>query len=238
MAKQAAAQKGFLCQMSAPLMNKMAQENPQPDPFIYVDDSSMNSQDDSQLLAGPKKCKKHQERTSFTQTQHKELEALFSCNMFPDKNLQRKLALKLNLPDSTVKIWFRNRRFKMRKQQQQQQKSLKPPNQILPAKNVSTASTSPHFFPPTVSDFCSSFSPQPLGPFNWVGDSVLTESPTSDVQIQDPQLERLVASVPALYSDAYDIAQIMEMYSFPDEDEIASYSFHSLYQYLSPTRPS
>ncbi|KAB1283476.1 F-box only protein 40 [Camelus dromedarius] len=34
-------------------MNKMAQENPQPDPFIYVDDSSMNSQDDSQLLAGP-----------------------------------------------------------------------------------------------------------------------------------------------------------------------------------------
>lgn len=28
-------------------MNKMAQENSQPDPFIYMDDSSMNSQDDS-----------------------------------------------------------------------------------------------------------------------------------------------------------------------------------------------
>ncbi|XP_068401764.1 arginine-fifty homeobox [Eschrichtius robustus] len=185
------------------------------------------------------KWKKPHERTSFTHTQHEELEALFSCNMFPDKNLQRELALKLNLPASTVKIWFRNRWFKKRKQQwQQEQQSLKPPNQVLPAKNVPTASTSPHSFLPAVSDSYSSHSPQPLDPFHWAGDSIITEIATSDVQMQDPQLERLVASVPALYSDAYDIAQIMELYSFPAEDEIASSSFHSLYHYLSPTRPS
>lgn len=67
---------------------------------------------------------------------------------------------------------------------------------------------------------------------------MIMEIPTSDVQTQDPQLERLVASVPALYSDAFDITQIMELYSVPDEDDITNSSFYSLYQYLSPTRPS
>ena len=38
--------------MSAPLMSKIVQENPQPDPFVYMDDSSMNFQDDSQIPAG------------------------------------------------------------------------------------------------------------------------------------------------------------------------------------------
>ena len=37
-------------------------------------------------------------------TQYKELEALFSHTMFPDKNLQKELALKLNLPESTIKV--------------------------------------------------------------------------------------------------------------------------------------
>ncbi|KAB0361393.1 hypothetical protein FD754_005549 [Muntiacus muntjak] len=192
------------------------------------------------LDSRPAKWKKSHERTSFTHTQYKELEALFSCNMFPDKNLQRELALKLNLPESTVKIWFRNRRFKMKKQQQQQQEqqSPKPPSQVLPAKDVPTASTSPHSFLLAASDSYNSLSPQSLDPFPWTGDSMIMEIPTSDVQMQDPQLERLVASVPALYSDAFDITQIMELYSFPDEDDITNSSFYSLYQYLSPTRPS
>ncbi|XP_070321986.1 arginine-fifty homeobox [Odocoileus virginianus] len=255
----------FPCQMSAPLMSKIVQENPQPDPFVYMDDSSMNFQGDSQIPAGARlfssrpttcgiltprpgikpgpskvkaKWKKSHERTSFTHTQYKELEALFSCNMFPDKNLQRELALKLNLPESTVKIWFRNRRFKMKKQQQQEQQSPKPPSQVPPAKDVPTASTSPHSFLLAVSDSYNSLSPQSLDPFPWAGDSMIMEIPTSDVQMQDPQLERLVASVPALYSDAFDITQIMELYSFPDEDDITNSSFYSLYQYLSPTRPS
>lgn len=127
----------------------------------------------------------------------------------------------------------------MRKQQQQkQQQSLKPPNQTLLAKKTPTASTSPHSFFPEVSDSSIFLSTRPLGPFQCAGNSTITESPTSDVQMQDPQLERLVASIPALYSDAYDIDQIMKLYSFPDDNELDSSSFHSLYQYLSPIRPS
>lgn len=89
-----------------------------------------------------------------------------------------------------------------------------------------------------LSDFYSSLPPQPLGLSNWAWDSIIAESPISDVQMQGPQLERLVASVPALYADAYDIAQIMELCSFPGEDELSDSSFHCLYQYLSPTGPS
>ena len=115
---------------------------------------------------------------------------------------------------------------------------IKATSQVLPAKDVPAASTSPHSFLLAVSDSYNSLSPQSLDPFPWAGGSVIMEIPTSDVQMQDPELERLVASVPALYSDAFDITQIMELYSFPDEDDITNSSFYSLYQYLSPTRPS
>ncbi|XP_064230590.1 arginine-fifty homeobox [Aotus nancymaae] len=247
----------------------MAPENPQQDPSINRNDSSIkviSPQDPARYqhkgdtTTGSRKRKKkddthweyhphspttwrrHQERTSFTREQYEELEALFSETMFPDRNRQEKLALKLDLPESTVKVWFRNRRFKQKKQQQQQkqQQSATLPNQILLSKkDVPTflrTSIISYAFSPVVSDFYSSLPPQPLGPSNWAWNSTFTESPTSDFQMQDTQWEKLVASVPALYSDAYDISQVIELYDLPDENEISSFSFHCLYQYLSPTK--
>uniref|UniRef100_H0WKN5 Homeobox domain-containing protein n=2 Tax=Otolemur garnettii TaxID=30611 RepID=H0WKN5_OTOGA len=188
--------------------------------------------------------KKHQERTSFTPKQQEELEALFGQTMFPDKNLQKELALKLNLPESTVKVWFRNRRFKLKKQQQQQQQqqqqpSSKPPHQILPTKNMSTSprmATNPYSSLPAVPDFYSSLSHQPFDHANQAWGSTFTESPTSNFQMEDIQEENLEASIPALFSEAYDIDQVIEMYSLPDEDETSACSFQCLYQYLTPTR--
>nr|XP_012608936.1 arginine-fifty homeobox-like [Microcebus murinus] len=216
-------------------MKRTTPESPQPDPSINMNDSNMNLML-PQDPARPTTSKKHQERTIFTQEQYKKLEALFSQTMFPNKNTQKELALELNLPEITVKVWFRNRRFKW-KQQQQQQQSSKQPNQIL-STNMPTSSrifTHPYSLFPVVSGFCSYVAPQSLDPSNWACGCAFTESPTNDFQMQDLQLERLVASVPALFPDSYDIGQIMEVYSFPDEDEI-SCSFHCLYQYLSPTR--
>ena len=111
---------GFPCQMSASLMNKIVQKNPQLDPFVYMDDSSMNFQDDSQIPVGPTKWKKSHGCTSFIliHTQYVELEFLFSCNMFPGKIPQRDFALKLSLLESTEKICFKNWWIKMMKQQQ------------------------------------------------------------------------------------------------------------------------
>ncbi|XP_037706679.1 arginine-fifty homeobox-like [Choloepus didactylus] len=231
----------FPSQILGPLMNRMALENPQPDTFINMGDSSMNmipqnpadpiplmnripletpqpdsfiNMHGSSMYSGPQDqgsssiSRKHHDHTSFSHKQHEELESLFSQTMFPDKNTQKELALKLNIEESRVKIWFRNWRSKLRKQQQQQQpRSLEKPSQILPAKE------------------------KPLGPSNWAQDSDLSENPTNEAQMQDQELEMLVASVPALYSDAYDISQILKLYSFPDENKISSSSFSS------PTRP-
>ncbi|XP_037677173.1 arginine-fifty homeobox-like [Choloepus didactylus] len=181
--------------------------------------------------------RKHHDRTSFSHKQHEELESPFSQTVFPDKSIQKELALKLNIEESRMKICFRNWQFKLRKQQQQQQRSLEKPSQILPAKeNVPIsprASKNPYSFFPVVSHSYSFLPPQPLGPSNWALDSDFTGNPTNETKMQDPQLEMLVASVPVLYSNAYDISQIMELYSFQD----ISSSFICLYQYLSPTRP-
>ncbi|KAM6162744.1 arginine-fifty homeobox [Erethizon dorsatum] len=184
--------------------------------------------------------KKHQGRTSFTHQQHQELEALFSQTMFPAKNLLKELAARLNLQEKTVKVWFRNRRFKLRKQHKQEEQPQKQSNLIPPPKkNMPSSlaiSTKPSYFSSVVLDFNSSLSCHPTSPSDSSEDFAFTESPTIDFQMQDLQLERLVASVPALCPDAYDINQIIELYSFPDECEVSSCSFSCLYQYLSPAR--
>nr|KAF6492477.1 hypothetical protein HJG59_009674 [Molossus molossus] len=115
MGTQRAFRTGVSSQMSVPLMNRMAPENPQPDLFNHMDDSSMNLI--PQNAASPTTLKKHPKLISFMQTQQEQLEALFSYTMFSDKNLQKELALKLNLPESTIKTWFRNRQVKLRKEQ-------------------------------------------------------------------------------------------------------------------------
>ncbi|XP_076973581.1 arginine-fifty homeobox [Tamandua tetradactyla] len=219
-------------------MNRVPTDTPQPGPFINMRKSSTDLAPQRQPNSSI--CRKHHDRTLFSHKQHEELETLFRQTMFPDKNAQKELALKLNIEESRVKIWFRNRRFKWRKQQQQQWQPLEKQRQILPAKeNVPTsyrADTNPYSFFPVVSNYYSFLPPQPLGTSDLAWDSAFT-NPTSGTQMQDPQLEMLVASVPALYSDAYDISQIVELYSFPDEDELSSSSFSCLYQYLSPKRP-
>lgn len=75
----------FSSQMSVPLMNRVAPENPPPHGFScnHMDDSSMDLI--PQNPAGPTMWKKHQKCTSFMYMQHEQLETLFSYTMFPDK---------------------------------------------------------------------------------------------------------------------------------------------------------